>query len=55
MRDYLLAAFVVIALAVGYIFLLQSANDRIEARCASAEGQVLTRPGEVSQCLRPAQ
>ena len=54
MRAYLLAALLVIALAVGYGLLLQSANDRIEARCAADGGQVLTQPGEVSKCLRPA-
>ena len=54
MRDYFLAALVILAIAVGYVFLLQSANDRVEARCAAAGGQVLTQPGEVSRCLRPA-
>jgi hypothetical protein len=54
MRDYFLAAFVILAIALGYVFLLQSANDRIENKCAAAGGQVLTQPGEVSRCLRPA-
>jgi hypothetical protein len=55
MRDYFLAALVIIAIAVGYVLLLQSANDRIEAKCAANGGQVLTQPGDVSRCLRPAQ
>ena len=55
MRAYFLATFVILAIAAGYVFLLQAANDRVEARCAAAGGQVLTRPGEVSKCLRPAQ
>jgi hypothetical protein len=55
MRAYLLATLVILAIAAGYVFLLQSANDRVEARCAAAGGQVLTRPGEISKCLRLAQ
>ena len=55
MRAYFLATIVIVAIAAGYVFLLQSANDRVEDRCAAAGGQVLTRPGEVSKCLRPAQ
>ena len=55
MRNYFLAALAILFLVVGYVFLLQSANDRVEARCAAAGGQVLTQPGEVSRCLRPAQ
>lgn len=55
MRNYFLATLAILAFAVGYVFLLQSANDRVEARCATAGGQVLTQPGGVSKCLRPAQ
>jgi|688.fasta_scaffold644477_3 hypothetical protein len=55
MRNYFLAALVIIDIAIGYVFLLQSANDRIEARCAADGSQVLTQPGDVSRCLRPAQ
>jgi hypothetical protein len=55
MRAYFLATFAILAIAAGYVFLLQAANDRFEARCAAAGGQVLTRPGEVSKCLRLAQ
>ena len=55
MRNYFLATLVIIAIAIGYVFLLQSANDRIEARCAADGGQVLTQPGDVSRCLRSAQ
>jgi hypothetical protein len=55
MRNYFLAVLVIVAITVGYVFLLQSANERIEAACASNGGQVLTQPGDVSRCLRPAQ
>lgn len=55
MRNYFLVTLAILVLVVGYVFLLQSANDRVETRCAAAGGQVLTQPGEVSKCLRPAQ
>lgn len=54
MRDYFFAALVILAIAVGYVLLLQPLNDRIEAECAASGGQMLTQPGEVSRCLRPA-
>lgn len=53
-RDYSVVTVVIISLIAGYIFLLNSANARIEAKCAAAGGQVLTQPGEASRCLRPA-
>ena len=45
---------VIIALAIGYLTLLNRANDRIEARCAAHGGQALVTPGEVTRCLQPA-
>ena len=48
-------ALLVITLAtVGYALLLNSANAKIEARCAANGGQVLVMLGEVSKCLQPA-
>ena len=45
---------VIILLAIGYAILLNSANARIETRCAAQGGQALVTPGEVTRCLRPA-
>ena len=45
---------VIIALAIGYLTLLNRANDRIEARCAAHGGQALVTLGEVTRCLQPA-
>jgi hypothetical protein len=45
---------VIIALAIGYLTLLNRANDRIEARCAANGGQALVTPGQVTRCLQPA-
>lgn len=45
---------VLILLAIGYITMLNRANDRIEARCAAHGGQALVTPGEVTRCLQPA-
>ncbi len=44
----------ILLLAIGYIFLLNGANDRIEAKCAAQGGQALVTPGEVTRCLQPA-
>jgi hypothetical protein len=58
MRSYVLPtiiALLVITLAtVGYGALLHNGNARIEAKCADQGGQIITAPGEISRCLRPA-
>lgn len=45
---------VIIALAIGYLTLLNRANVKIEARCTAQGGQALVTPGQPTQCLLPA-
>lgn len=54
MRAFL-ATVAIFVITVGWLLLLDSVNDRIEASCAASGGQVLTQPGQLSKCLRPAQ
>jgi hypothetical protein len=51
---YALSFGVIILIALGTLSLLHSGNARIEAKCAAQGGQVITAPGEISRCLRPA-
>jgi hypothetical protein len=44
----------IILIALGALPLLERGNARIEAKCAAQGGQVITAPGEISRCLRPA-
>lgn len=54
MRAFL-ATIAILVITVGWFLVLDSVNERIEASCAASGGQVLTQPGELSKCLRPAQ
>ena len=51
---------VFVTLGAGFVLLLIAAsmlsvtNPRLEAKCQSAGGQVLVRPGQISSCLYPA-
>jgi hypothetical protein len=51
LKPWLIALAVVLFTGLGWYFLLQHGNARIEAKCLSAGGKVLQRPGQVSYCL----
>jgi hypothetical protein len=55
LKPWLIGLTVVLLTGLGWYFLLQHGNARIEARCLSKGGEVLQRPGQVSYCLSSAQ
>jgi hypothetical protein len=50
---YVLTFGVLTLAALGLAIMINNANVKVEAKCQTAGGQVLARPGHISACLYP--
>jgi len=52
LRLWLISLSICLLAGLGWYFILEQGNARIEAHCVASGGQIIQRPGQPSYCIK---